>query len=135
MSAPLFYGSLFVLVGVYLFALAVGGWSKRQAFVRHSETAAGTVVEMVPIHGRRAVSTFPKVRFATAAGETREFRSSSTSAAFPYRIGASVQVLYDPSDPDQAEIDSAGSLWSFFILQFVMAGMAIGMGALIITLR
>jgi hypothetical protein len=133
MSTPFFGGSLFVLVGVYVFALALKGWSKRRAFVRHSEAAAGTVVEMVPIHGRGTLSTFPKVRFATAAGETREFLSSSTSAAFPYRVGASVRVLYDPSDPEQAEIDSASSLWSLFILQFIMAAMAIGMGVLIIA--
>ena len=82
-------------------------------FLAVAKSADGTVVRLE--YERSSSSSggayYPIVRFLLRTGETFEFRSSVGSSPPSYRRGESVRVLYDPTAPESAEIDSFFSLW------------------------
>lgn len=53
----------------------------------------------------------PVVEFTTKKGETSQFESNIQSNPPSYRKGDQVPVLYDPSNPSRAHIDSPWDSW------------------------
>ncbi len=84
-----------------------------QAFLAVAIGADGTVVrlEYERSGSDSGGAYYPIVRFLLRTGETIEFRSSVGSSPPSYRRGEPVRVLYDPTAPESAEIDSFVSLW------------------------
>lgn len=54
----------------------------------------------------------PRVAFTTAKGEKIEFKSISGGTTPPVK-GSTVDVIYDPANPHEAEIKSGIRLWLF----------------------
>jgi hypothetical protein len=109
---------LFVTIGV--FAMVVGlGWFGYSAFlVARSRSADGVVVGHEAVDssvsaglGDRHDVYAPVVSFKTAEGRAVQFTSSEFVARTQYPLGRAVRVLYDPSKPERAEIDSRETLW------------------------
>ena len=80
-------------------------------FVQGADRAAGTVIEL-----RSEVSDgdevfYPVVRFTTAEGRSVEFVSSSGSSPPSESVGDEVEVLYDPDDPNDAQLSGFFHLW------------------------
>lgn len=97
---------LFLLMGV---AAAFGGahWTQRRsAFLRGAESTSGKVVELAISEDADSTTWAPVVQFAPAGSWPRRFRHSVSSTHPSWRVGDTVRVLYDPSDPAQAMIDS-----------------------------
>ena len=84
-----------------------------QAFLAVAIGADGTVVrlEYERSGSDSGGAYYPIVQFLLRTGETIEFRSSVGSSPPSYRRGEAVRVLYDPTAPESAEIDSFFSLW------------------------
>ncbi|MFO0950811.1 MAG: DUF3592 domain-containing protein [Isosphaeraceae bacterium] len=75
---------------------------------------------------------FPVLRFTTASGETRTFRSEvGTGPAPPYQVGAKVTVLYDPDDALPPMIDSWGTVWGTNVGLCLMGSVFLGLVALL----
>ncbi len=53
----------------------------------------------------------PTVEFTTPSGERISFESSFGTMPASHQVGQAVKVLYDPSQPATAEIDSGLSRW------------------------
>jgi hypothetical protein len=58
------------------------------------------------------------VKFTTRDGREISFHSKVSTTHRDYRAGTSVRVLYDPRDPEHAEIASFVRLW---LLPFVLS--------------
>ena len=110
---------VFSLVGL---GLLIGGYFLSQntrQFLAVSKHARGEVIDMVreeSTHGtgskRRTSSTyFPEIRFTSEDGVTVEFRGSSGSNPPSYHRGQSIDVLYNPSSPNDARINGWFELW------------------------
>lgn len=108
-----FMGILFLVIGV---CALVGGivWGvNTKKFVDGASRASGTVIELQ----RRQSSSddgpsyYPVVRFTDASGKDVTFTSSTGSNPPSNREGDKVAVLYDPNNPDEAELDSFFALW------------------------
>lgn len=69
---------------------------------------------------------YPKVEFATAAGEKVAFTSSSGSRPPSHAVGDAVAVHYDPADPRRAEIVGEGTTLNVFLVLFGLGLAAIG---------
>jgi hypothetical protein len=57
------------------------------------------------------VTYSPVISFQTPDGQTIEFKSQSGSSSRWPAVGQTVEILYDPRNPQQAEINSFSSLW------------------------
>lgn len=101
---------LFSLVGLILLGAGYLWQQHTQTFLAGASLAEGTVIGF-KVSGS-SDSYHPKVRFTTNEGETIEFTSSSGSRPPAYDKGERVEVLYRPSDPQQAMIKGFFSLWA-----------------------
>jgi hypothetical protein len=110
------------LCGLLLLLIGIRGllttW-RRRPFL---ESAVGEIIAVETRHpisshdspSARAESVYePVVRFTTASGEVKEFRSAvgKTAPSSPYKIGTSVAVLYDPGEEIPPMLDTWFSIW------------------------
>lgn len=93
-----FTASLTLLKGLLFLGFAAGIALHRAAFLADAVATEGTVI------GFREKAV---VRFTGSAG-TMEFRATNLS---DYQLGQSVPVLYRPSDPQDASVNSFWDLW------------------------
>ena len=125
-----FVAVLFSLVG--LAALVGAGW-RTVANIRFSAAATkteGTIVKFDQRHsassGRRRGTTVtwaPVFEFADAAGVTQRVASSHSSSHPGRKVGDRVPVLYLPSEPHRARINSFASFWP---VPLILTGLGAG---------
>ena len=107
--ANLFFAG-FCLWGAYA---GYTSWRLEQS----GETTTGTVIEMEEsssAEGGCCVYS-PVIEFS-ANGQAYTFESSNASYPPEYEVGEQVQVLYDPSDPETAQINKWSERWLFPII-------------------
>jgi hypothetical protein len=98
---------IFLLVGLGM----LGGAGYLLVDTRHDVAtgvgAEGVVMDLIAEHDSDGDDVYyPRVRFVTPAGEPVEFTGSVGFSPPAFDIGEAVAVLYDPSDPRDARIDS-----------------------------
>jgi len=69
----------------------------------------------------------PLIEFTTKAGETVIFDTRMCSSKRPYEPGQSITVIYDPQDPQKAQVDS-------FLGKYIFPAIAVVMGVVFIFL-
>jgi hypothetical protein len=116
---------IFLGIAALLLLVAIGTFVKELRFVRGAERATGTVIDLQEERSTDSDGGFhyvyhPVVRFTTAEGRTVEFRSPSGSSS-PPDIGDSVEVLYDPDDPSDAQLSGFFDIWLFPIVSGIGA--------------
>lgn len=121
-----FFGPLAGPVGAILFPFAVvGGLAlglgakqgvEQWLFRRAALHTRGVVVGFEGASGKRRGTYYPRVRYEAPGGASVEFRSHFAYAQDEYRIGQDVDVLYDPADPETAEVDSSQSRYAVFLM-------------------
>lgn len=109
----LLMGLCFGMSAFALLAGAVWAYFSRQRKMENRVAAVGTVVELTTqiTTSARASIICPVVEFTASSGEKIRFTSDFGSRPAGHKIGQSVNVHYDPVDPQKAEIDSAMNLW------------------------
>jgi len=112
---------LFVFIGVAMLTGAYLLHADKKNFVRHAARTTGTVVDFDILQtgmfqkDQRA-DHVPVVRFNTHKGETVTFSVDSYAAWTDYRIGETVTVLYEKTNPSKADIQNFYELWFFQLL-------------------
>lgn len=137
-APPLLIGVLFTAVGIG--ALAAAGWLGMQTreFVARAAHAQGEVTGLEASRsGSDSSPTYhPTVRFSAADGIEVTFRSSTGTNPPAHRVGDKVPVLYEPADPQHAEIDSFVDVWlaplivGFLGAVFTLIGLGVGAGGI-----
>ena len=106
-------GSFLVVAGLGL--LLGGGWFAIDAviFLETAARAPGIVLELRRERGARGMPRdHPIVRFdLPGTGREVVFRSKVGVWPSPFEVGEAVEVAYDASDPERAEIASFWTLW------------------------
>jgi hypothetical protein len=127
----------FPLCGVLVLLVGIRGlWAtwRRRPFLESAEgviIAVKTRRAIVSDDSPRAESVYePVVRFTTASGDVKEFHSSTgkVAATSPYRLGATVFVLYDPESEIPPMLDDWFSLWGGHLLCLI-GGLVFFVGA------
>ncbi|OUC16422.1 MAG: hypothetical protein B0A82_01700 [Alkalinema sp. CACIAM 70d] len=112
---------VFFPIGVTFLTIAgIFAYTTQQALARE-QRAAGQVVDLIPhtvVDRERRYSSYtlyaPVVEFQSADRKNHRIELSESSRPPAYEKGEQVTVLYDPSHPSQARIDSVSSkilLW------------------------
>lgn len=120
---------LFTLFGLVFAVSGLRTVLEHRRFLRTAVRVPGTVTALRAEHssttsssGTRSVVYRPVLRFTTVDGRIVETASPFASNPAPARVGASLQVLYDPADPAQARQAGAGGSGTFHGLVFTAAG-------------
>jgi hypothetical protein len=105
----LFLGA-FCLWGAYA---AYQGWRLQNEGL----TTTGTVVRLEESDsGEGGCCVYSPVVEFTINGQTHSFESDNASDPPAYQVGEVVDVIYDPSDPDTAQINKWSERWLFPII-------------------
>ena len=102
---------VFLIVGLALLTGAFFLYQNKKAFLAKADTAQGTVIELLESRSDNSITYKPLVSFKTKEGAQIEFTSSVSSNPPSYSEGETVEVLYDPSNPRDANINGFSSLW------------------------
>src|SRR5262245_21502806 len=114
------FSSMFGVAGIALLAIGVFVLLRKRRFVAGAARTSGTVVgheaRTTPSHGEddRTVqqTLYHSIfEFKDARGAQRRVTSPTGGNPQPYAEGTAVTVLFDPHDPDRAEIESFGQQW------------------------
>ena len=123
------------LAGFALLCIAAFLTWRTSSFIQRSQTAAGTITALVPV-SQHEITYAPVFSFKTADGQAWSVRSHTSSNPPDFAVNDSVTVLYDPSDPQHAQIDTFGQLWFVPILLGSMGTFSFIMAAgFVFTLR
>jgi len=110
----LIYAILFI-TGVVTVLVGLVFVNNQMEFVNKASSAEGIIIGINEDRGnngrKSGVSYSPIVKFQLKDGRTQTFTSSVGSNPPSYEIGSTVEVLYDPENPQHVEINSFKSLW------------------------
>lgn len=134
----IFVGLLFILIGFAVVISGIFAMFKVRRQLASSAKAKGKVFGFGRIQGKSGYLYCPQVVFQIPNGQTIKFQSEMGSQPPAYNVGQQVQVVYQITNPNQAEIDSAMALWfapgcmSLMGLAFLFMGIVLfGFGVLI----
>ena len=111
MGIAVFVGLLFFVIGIGILIGAIVSIVKKRSQIANSLSADAWVTAFATGMGRSGYLYYPVVEFKTASGQTASFQSSVGSSPAGYSVGQQVKVLYDPRNPQEAEIDDLSSQW------------------------
>jgi hypothetical protein len=129
------WGLMCALVSAGFAMTAVRIYLRRRRFLDRAKPALGRVVDVtIRGVGRNALS-FPILAFRTESGEDQRAESQMGSGFRAFRIGETVPVRYDPTNPAIAEVDTFAVMWGLLLLRtgfallfLIMAGVGLMLG-------
>ncbi|MDP5240807.1 DUF3592 domain-containing protein [Uliginosibacterium sp. 31-16] len=123
-------GAVTLIIALILFA-------NTRSFLSEAQRAPGVILELVASESDDSTVYHPVVGYQTPDGENRFFQSSVGSNPPAYEEGEKVEVLYSPSKPDDARINSFFSLWGGALIVGGLGSIffAVGAGLWLIVLR
>ncbi len=115
---------LMVCVGLVL--LGLSGWLGIQSVARLTRWCRSerTVVKFSRVEG----CSCPVVEFALADGTTVTFTASSGRGTRQFKEGDSVPILYNPRDPQEADLRTCFAMW-FFPVALGLLGLVFVVGS------
>jgi len=108
---------VFSLLGFAFIIGAIFLGKKSFDFVDKSQKVKGTVIGFQVQESSRSRGYTPIIVFRTAKGQRIKFLGNIVSSSPSYKKGEQVEVLYLPSAPQKAKINS---FWSIYLAPFVL---------------
>ncbi len=133
MIIALLVGVLFFFLGIAVLIYSAVALIKRRRQIAAWAPGMGVVTGLVTESGQRGYIYCPVVQFTTSTGIPCNFKSSVGSNPAPYAVGQNVNIIYDPQNPQNAEINSSTSLWFVSGCSFAMGLAFTGLG-LVLTI-
>ncbi len=132
----IFVGLLFSLIGFGVLGNGIFSVFKVRRQLASSVKATGKVIGLGEIMGKDGYLYCPQVEFQIPNGQTFRFQSKVGTQPPSYRVGQQVQVVYQMTNPNQAEIDSLTALWflpgcmslmglAFLFMGFILFGFGV----------
>lgn len=105
----------FWLLTVIALAGAIAVTAYRMQMLSQAESATGTVIgfntSISANDGRTATVYSPVIEFTTTEGERLTYSPNTSSSRQPGEVGDTVNLLYDPADPNTAVINTFWQKW------------------------
>jgi Protein of unknown function (DUF3592) len=122
---------VFILVGIGLLVGAFSMYKNTSSFVTEASRAEGTVVDFQMSRrgrtyspmSRRGRTYSPIIHFISQEGKKVEFISSVGTNPPSYSKGQKVEVLYQPTEPQNAKINGFSSLWASSVILGGLGGL------------
>lgn len=99
-------GSILILIGLVLIISKI-------LFIDQANSAVGTVTDIIQrkTQDSNDVIYSTQVQFQTTDGIVRTFTSGIKGSSPLYAVGSTVKVIYDPQNPQNAEINAFLTMW------------------------
>ncbi|GAA2165665.1 DUF3592 domain-containing protein [Actinomadura napierensis] len=124
---------VFTLVGGVFVVSGLRTALEHRRFLRTALRVPGTVTALRTEHSSSGSSSNgpqvvyrPVLRFTTMDGRIVETASPFAANPAPARVGASLEILYDPADPTKARQVGMGGSGTFHGLLFTAGGLLFG---------
>ena len=104
MSDVMIFGLVFGGVGFLLTALALFFLVRTRIFINNSQQTQGTITQMVYSHDSDSSGYTPVFRFRTLQGQEVEVSGNIRTNPPQFKVGQTIDVLYDPENPQKARI-------------------------------
>jgi len=104
MSDGTIFGLVFGGVGTLLVALALFFFIRTRIFINNSQQTQGTITQMVYSHDSESSGYTPVFRFRTFQGQEVEVSGNLRTNPPQFQVGQTIDVLYDPENPQKARI-------------------------------
>jgi hypothetical protein len=114
----------FLFIGLALSVIAAVIAYDTESFVERAVLVHGEVIALERVSaGRGGSAMSPIVKYTGEQGEQRTFRPQhpATRALMPSRIGETVDLLYDETNPVDVRLDS---VWDLYLLPIVFGAIA-----------
>lgn len=110
-------GGLFIFLGSVLLIVSAVVFVHSLHFVHAAAKTHGTVIRMERREDEHGAGTYAPV-FTFHDGQQTEHTVYSSMSSYPpsYQVGEQVGVLYDPHNPNNAEINSFFSKWGLSLI-------------------
>lgn len=113
---------VYFLPGLFFLALAIYLFSNKQNFFSKAEVTSGTIIKFIPVSSKNTMVYYPFVSFVAKSGQQIKFTSSVAYYSPNYMEGSKVKVFYDPTNPDNAEING---MYVFLIDPLIMGALGV----------
>ncbi len=113
--------TLTLTIGLILLAISVFKLRESLTFLRTTERAVGTVIELVKINGSDGDSFMPIFKFKTSLNQEVVYSQNSSSNPPDWRIGEEVIIAYDPKNPTDARLLTYFGIFSWTIILMAVA--------------
>lgn len=109
-------------LGLGLLAIAVYLFFNTKHFINNANLVQGVVIENIRSSSDDSYTYRPMIEFTTQDGRRIKFVSKLGSGSPSYSVGQHVDVLYVPSAPENAKINSFMNLYFVTLILGVMSG-------------
>lgn len=132
MSADLIIGIVFPLIGGLLFVIGAFLFFRTRSFISTAQEVQGTVIEMVWSSSSDGGGGYsPVYQFRAINGQMITVQDSLSSSPPMFQVGQTIDVLYDPENPQKARIKK---FWSLYFTSILLCGMGLIFGGVGIVL-
>ena len=130
-------------IGIILLVLALPFWGfginsciNTANFAEHAVRTEATVVEVVKKESKSDSDVWfhPVLLYVDKQGEEHRVESNVSTSTNRYVIGQTMEVLYDPDDPQEMTLGSATAVWVGPIVLFTLAAFLTITGVLLVVL-
>jgi len=136
MEADLIIGIVFSLVGGLLVAIGVFLFIRTRIFIGKAQEVQGTVIQMVWSSNSDGGGGYsPVYQFRAINGQMITVQDSLSSSPPMFETGQTIDVLYDPENPQNARIKKFMSLYFVSILLGGMGLIFGGIGVVLLIFR
>lgn len=108
-------------IGIVLLIISLTKLKDSLAFLRNSERATGTVIELERINGSDGDTYKPIFKFKTSLNQETIYRHISSSDPPSWKIGDEATIAYDPSSPSEARLLTYFGTFSWTIVLMAVA--------------
>ena len=132
MEADLIIGIVFSLVGGLLAAIGVFFFLSTRIFISKAQEVQGTVIKMVWSSSSDGGGGYsPVYQFRAITGQMITVQDSLSSSPPMFQVGQTIDVLYDPENPQDARIKKWMSL---YFVSLLLGGMGLVFGGIGVVL-
>lgn len=133
MSADLIIGIVFPLIGALLFAIGAYLFVRTRIFLGKAQEVQGTVTQMVWSSSSDGGGGYsPVYQFRTITGQMITVQDSLSSSPPMFQVGQTIDVLYDPENPQDARIKKWMNLYFTSVLLCGMGSIFGGIGIVLL---
>jgi hypothetical protein len=122
---------IFFLIGIGMLIGGIFAYRSNQQFLQSSLKSKGTVTSLDLRHSSDSSSYHPVVQFRTLKNQIINFTSSVGSNPASYQVGETVEVNYDPTNPNSAKINDFSSNWLTVLILSVMGTVFSSLGLIL----
>ena len=121
----------FTSIGLAMLVATFFLYQSTQSFLSTAQTTNGIVIDVVSSRSNDTITYAPVISFIAPDGREVIFTSSGSKPA-AYTVSDSVEVLYQPSNPNDVRINTMSDLWGPTMLMSILGSVFFLIGFIII---